>query len=104
MSFKFNKLRGRIKEILHSETEFARQMELSASTISDKLNGKIQFRRDEIERACKILNIPSSEIASYFFDLCGLKDLNFNRGEFHGRKNDSNGSLEEAPSWPDGRS
>ena len=69
MAFDLNKIRGRIREKLGSEQEFTKQMGLTPKPISLKLNGKIEFKRSEIERACKILEIASSEVSEYFFNL-----------------------------------
>lgn len=67
--FDLNKIRGRIREILGSEVEFRKLMGLNCKTITDKLNGRIEFKRSEIERVCKILKIKASDISEYFFEI-----------------------------------
>lgn len=67
VSFQYNKLRGRIKEICGTNEEFAKRMELSVATISMKLNNKSQWTQPEIFKAVSVLSINSSDIPAYFF-------------------------------------
>lgn len=67
MAFNYQKLLGRITEKMGSQAEFARRMELSERTISLKLNGKVQFKQNEIVKASNLLEIDNSDIAAYFF-------------------------------------
>lgn len=63
----YAKLRGRIKEIFGTQEAFAAAMEMDKSTLSLKLNGRYEFNRLEIEKACEALQIPFDEIGAYFF-------------------------------------
>lgn len=67
--FDYQKLRGRIKEKLKKENEFAKRIGISATSLSYKLNGGSDFTATEIYNACKedVLDIPKEEIADYFF-------------------------------------
>ena len=67
MSFQYNKLRGRIKEICTTNEEFAKRMEFSSATLSAKLNNKSQWTQPEIYKAASILLIEPVDISSYFF-------------------------------------
>lgn len=67
MAFNYAKLNGRIIEICGTQSEFAKLMGLSERTISLKLNNKIMFKQNEIEKALKILNISTTDIHIYFF-------------------------------------
>jgi hypothetical protein len=67
VSFQYNKLRGRIKEICTTNEEFAKRMEFSAATLSAKLNNKSQWTQPEIYKAASILLIEPIDISSYFF-------------------------------------
>ena len=55
MSFKYAKLSGRIKE------------NMSPRSISLKLNNKREWKQNEIDKACELLEIPTSEIGEFFF-------------------------------------
>ena len=44
-------------------------MKLSHTSISDKLNNKIDFTQEDIEKAIKILKIERTDINIYFFTL-----------------------------------
>lgn len=65
--FDFSKLRGRIVERYGTRAAFAEAMDMSAGALSDRLNGKIFFKMDEITKAAALLGIPSEEIPVYFF-------------------------------------
>ena len=67
MLITYNKLRGRIIEILGSNNAFMDKMGFSKPTFYAKLSGKSEFTQDEILKACELLNIPQDEIHLYFF-------------------------------------
>lgn len=69
MSFKYNKLLGRIKEKCGTQQAFAEKMGLSLQTINAKLSGKVNWKQDEILKACDILDIETRDIPVYFFDV-----------------------------------
>ena len=65
----FNKLRGRIKEKLKSEANFADKIGISQASLSSKFNNRSDFTASEISRACDedVLDISIDEIGQYFF-------------------------------------
>ena len=65
----YDKLRGRIKEKLKTQTKLAELMKLDETTISNKLNNKAYFTQKEILKICSILDIRVEEIPIYFFNL-----------------------------------
>lgn len=66
--FDFNKLRGRIKEIYGTQSAFAIAMLMNDATLSNKLNGNVEFSSKEIVRACLLLCIDmEKELKPYFF-------------------------------------
>lgn len=67
MSFKYNKLRGRIVEICGTQAEFAKKINLTEQSLTAKLAGRIKFSQDEILRWCEVLDIDLNEIGVYFF-------------------------------------
>lgn len=68
MSFEYNKLRGKIKEVFSTQEDFANAMGMSKVALSQKLNGHSYFTQAEIARACQLLSISSSEdVGAYFF-------------------------------------
>ena len=64
----YNKLRGRIIEKFGTIEKFADFLEKSRITVSNKLNGKSNFSRDDIIFWSSALGISQDEIGSYFFD------------------------------------
>ncbi len=69
MSFDYSKLDGKITEKFGTRGAFAKEMEISERTLSLKMNAKVQWKHDEIHRACELLGIPVEEIPQYFFTL-----------------------------------
>lgn len=65
----FSKLRGRIKEKIGTEFQFAKLIGISAVSLSSRFAGKTYFTSEEISNACKkdVLDIPKEEIGLYFF-------------------------------------
>lgn len=65
--YNYDKLRGKIKEIVGSESKYAELLGLSNASISAKLNSLVPFSITEIDKSVTILNIPTNEIYKYFF-------------------------------------
>lgn len=63
----YAKLRGRIREIFGTNQKFSDAIEIDASSISAKLNNKSPWKREEIEKACQLLEIPIEQVHEYFF-------------------------------------
>jgi len=66
-SFNYNKLKGRIREIFNTQSAFAEAMGMSTTSLSAKLNNKIEFSQKEIDKASDLLKIKKEEIPIYFF-------------------------------------
>lgn len=64
-----SKLRGRIREKFGTQEAFAEAVGMSHTTLSAKLNGKTDWKRQEIEDACRLLDISAADIPLYFFTL-----------------------------------
>ncbi len=69
MAFEYSKLRGKIRERFTTQEAFAGAMEMSTVSLSQRLNGKLEFTQDEIFKACELLSIEMKEIDEYFFTL-----------------------------------
>lgn len=65
--FNYSKLKGRIVEMLKTNTKFAELMDWSRPTLSRKLSGESEWTQGEIWKACRVLSIDLSEINLYFF-------------------------------------
>lgn len=63
----FNKLEGKIVEVFGTKANFAVAMELSQTTMNAKLKGRIDWKRNEMRKACELLGIPLAELVEYFF-------------------------------------
>lgn len=69
MAFDYSKLRGRIREVFSTQEAFASAMGMSTTSISAKLNNKVEWSQKEISKAAEILNIQAEEIPAYFLTL-----------------------------------
>lgn len=69
MTWNYQKLLGRIKEICGTQDAFAEQLGINRSSLSQRLNNKIEFTQEEMFRACDILSIEPDEMHAYFFSL-----------------------------------
>lgn len=69
MHYDYSRLIGKIVEKFNTRKNFATAMNMSVTSVSEKLNGKKQFRQNEIVRAVDLLGIPADEVKDYFFTL-----------------------------------
>lgn len=67
MVFDYSKLRGRIVEVLGSQSELAGRMGTHTQTLSAKLSGKIGFTIRDILLITDILGLSKEDIGTYFF-------------------------------------
>lgn len=63
----YPKLRGAIREKFATQAAFAKAMGLNYTTLSAKLNGRTEWTRRDISKACELLGIPFEDLHSYFF-------------------------------------
>ena len=63
----YDKLKGRIKEVLGTQSKLAERLQVDETTISNKLNNNTYFTQKEILKVSSILNINIDEIPEYFF-------------------------------------
>ena len=66
--FDFQKLRGRIVEILGNQNILANKLGVSNVSLSRKLNNKSRFSPDDVIIISDILKIHKDEIGVYFFN------------------------------------
>lgn len=62
-----NKLKGRMTEMGYNLSSFADAVEISRPALRRKINGQVDFKVSEIEKICRLLGIPQTEMCSYFF-------------------------------------
>lgn len=67
MAFDYRMLRGKIREVFETQDAFSKAMGLSNTSISLKLNNKVEWTQQEINRASDILKIPEDKVYNYFF-------------------------------------
>lgn len=64
---RFAKLRGLIIANFGTHEAFAREFPMSRTTLSAKLNGKVDWDGPEIARTCELLGIPLASAHEYDF-------------------------------------
>lgn len=67
MKFDYSKLKGKIKEIFDVQSNYAKALNLSETSVTNKLNNITYFTQSEISKSIDLLNIPFDEIGLYFF-------------------------------------
>lgn len=67
MAFDYSKLRGKIVEKYGTQGSFAKALGVSERTLSLKLNGKIFFGQDEMNKILNLLGESVDFIKDYFF-------------------------------------
>lgn len=68
MAFDYSKLNGRIREKMGTQEALARAMGISRSSLSLRLNNKIEFEPSEMLKICELLEIDKeNDITPYFF-------------------------------------
>lgn len=67
MAFDYSKLKGKIVEKFGTQGAFAKALGLSQRSLSFKLQGKVFFRQDEIDKSINLLGIEPTDINKYFF-------------------------------------
>lgn len=68
MAFDFSKLSGKIVAEYGTQYNFAKAMNVSEHTLSEKLNNKVPWKTTEIAKAVSLLHLSHSDIPMYFFD------------------------------------
>lgn len=67
MAFDYSKLRGRIREVFSTQKAFADALGMSTVSLSSKLNNRVEFSQEEINKSCVLLDIEAANIPVYFF-------------------------------------
>lgn len=67
MKYNYNKLKGRIKEFFGTQENFAESINLSATSVNNKLNNRVPFTQEEIYDSIIKLHILPGEIQGIFF-------------------------------------
>ena len=63
----FWQIRKKIKQEYGTIQAFAEAFGKTSTTMCKKLNGTLEWKSDEIEKACKLLHIPIEQVGEYFF-------------------------------------
>ncbi len=67
MEWKYDKLRGKIKEVCGTQDVFAEKLGIGRVSLSQRLNNQLEFSQDEIFKSCEVLGIDFSDLPKYFF-------------------------------------
>ena len=59
MNWRYDKLRGKIKEVCGTQDMFAEKLGIGRVSLSQRLNNQLEFSQDEIFKSCEILRISS---------------------------------------------
>ncbi|SFR67148.1 DUF739 family protein [Anaeromicropila populeti] len=67
MIYNYSKLLGRIKEIYGTQEKFAKALGMGRVSLSQRLNCKLEFTQNEINRSIELLGLNTLDIPAYFF-------------------------------------
>lgn len=67
MYFKYAKLRGRIIEKYGTIDAFGKELDISKTQLSKKMNGKAGFSQSDIVKWSNLLDIDLSDVGSFFY-------------------------------------
>ena len=67
MKYNYSKLLGRMKERGITQEQLAQEIGVNEATLNSKLNNKFNFKANEMDAICRVLDIPNIEIGEYFF-------------------------------------
>lgn len=65
--FDYSKLKGKIVEVLGNQSNYAKALGLSETSITNKLNNAVYFTQGEIITSVEVLHISLEDISTYFF-------------------------------------
>ena len=65
--YDYRKLRGKIREVVGTEGEFAKMINRSQNYLTNVFNGKSYFSQKDIDVSAELLGIEPVEIGPYFF-------------------------------------
>lgn len=63
----YSNLIGEIRKKFSRQADFATAVGMHPASLSAKLNGKTEWKSDEIVAACDVLGIPLCDAPEYFF-------------------------------------
>jgi len=66
-SFEYSKLLGKIKETHGTQNKFSLALGISRTSLSLRLNNRVEFSQNEIKKACSLLGLNENEMPKYFF-------------------------------------
>lgn len=67
MAFDYSELKGKIKACYDTQEAFADVMGMSRSALSQRLTGEVEWKTQEIVKACTLLNVELADAHIYFF-------------------------------------
>ncbi len=66
-TYDYSKLLGRLREKKITQSELAKKLGISETSLNFSLNNKRPFKQSEISQICDCLTIPDECIDTYFF-------------------------------------
>ena len=81
VSFSYDKLRGKIREVFGTQDRFAEALGMSKSTLSQKLNNSSEFTQQEMMDSMRLLKQSLTQLDEYFFTQKFGEPNNNNRKE-----------------------
>lgn len=65
--YDYSKLRGLIKEYFGNLESYARYIGISSTSLNERLNSRLPFKQNEIDKSISAFNVSPKEIDTIFF-------------------------------------
>lgn len=65
--YNYSKLRGLIKEHFGNLEDYAHYIGISSTSLNERLNSRLPFKQNEMDRSIKAFKVSSKEIDTIFF-------------------------------------
>ena len=65
--YDYSKIKGRIRECFSTQADFAKELDISDTSLSNKLTNKTPFTQDEIMKSIEVFELSPVETFEYFF-------------------------------------
>lgn len=74
MKYNYSRLLGKIKENYGTQENFAKALGIGRVSLSQRLNSKLEFSQNEINKSIELLGLDPLDIPAYFFSVISLEN------------------------------
>lgn len=79
--YDYSKLLGRLRELSITQSELAKKLEISETSLNKKLKGNSQFKQEEIRTIIDVIQMSIDDVATIFFSKKTCENTSCIKGE-----------------------